>query len=186
MRRLLLLFLSGVLLFAFSCVRDVDVDQTMGAAFQFPTSIALLKLDLTQHDFFDDSNLVDPDYKELFLINLDGIFYESNTDSLILETQFINTFDRDFSYVFEFLDSHLDHVMRPTEPQLVPVSDSPVIHSITFEGEDFENLSDARRINVKISLNNPNDMLDPNDDRILQMQSVIHYMFELVTPSPND
>lgn len=165
-----------------SCVKDVDIKQIEGSVFQIPSTIALVKLDLTQHDFLDENNQEVPKFEELFLINLEGIFYESTTDSLELVTQFTNTFDRNFIYYLEFLDSH-NQLLMVTQRRIVQALGSPVIHTQDFEGEEFENITNARRINVRIFMEDGGEILDPFEDRELKMQSVINYMFELEMPN---
>ena len=177
MMRILILLLS-FLLINVSCVKDIDIKQIENSNFQIPVTIALVKTDLTQHDFLDGNNNEVPKYAKLFLIDLDGIFHDDSMDSLELVTQFTNTFDREFVYYLEYLDSYNVRIMTSGR-EFVPALCSQVIRSEVYEGERLESFADARRINVVVYLLDEGEILDEFNDRELEIQSVINYTIEL-------
>lgn len=176
MKRALLII--SLVIISLSCVKDVDYDQIESANFRSPMSIAFLQLDLNQHDFLDSNNNEKPKFTRLFLINLEGLFNESTTDSLVLISQFSNTFDREFVCQFEYVDG--DNVLlMVTDRFPIPSSTTTITQSTTYEGENFELFVRARKINVRVWLRNGNSMIDPFIDNSFTMQSVIHFDYEL-------
>jgi len=172
------LVLLVFIVFSNSCVKDIDVDQIETAVFSIPASIALLQLDLNPIDFIDTNANEIEESERLFLIDLSDLFKGNSTDSLLWETKFLNTFNRDFICQFEFLPSDIDsEPLMITDPFPVLASSSP-IQAITFENEQFDLFTSTRWIMVRVSLESGLPF-DSDDDYILSIQSVIHFDYEL-------
>lgn len=175
-----LLFVSLVII-TVSCIRDVDFDQVDTAIFSTQMSVALLHLELNQHDFLDDNNDELTKVEKLFLIDLSEFFKESTTSSLDYVTQFSNSFNREFSCQFEFLNKD-DDILMTTEAFYVPASSTAVVQSLSFEGEEFDRFLEARWINVSIFLRN-GDAIIPSEFDNLDLQTVIHFDYEIAPSS---
>lgn len=178
----ILLFSICLVIISVSCIRDIDYEQAEAAIFSTPMSIALLQLDLNQHDFLDSNNNELAQVEKLFLIDLSEFFNESATERLDYVTQFSNTFNRDFYCEFEFRDP--DSLLIPiTTPKfLIPAATiQPIDQIIIYEGRNFEQFINARWITVKIDLENGIPIV-PTENNSLEIQSVIHFDY-IITPS---
>ena len=179
--KIVLLFLSLIII-SVSCIRNVDYEQVETATFSTPMSVALLQLDLNQHDFLDSNNNELAQIEKSFLIDLSEFFYESTTETLDYVTQFSNTFNRGFYCQFEFRDS--DSLLIPiTTPKfLIPAETAqPIKQTVTYEGSEFDRFISARWIIVKVDLENGLPIF-PSENNSLEIQSVIHFNYE-ITPS---
>ncbi len=167
------LVLLSLVLVSFSCIKDVDYNQIESSEFTTPLSIALLQLDINQNDFLDVNNNEITYPSKPYIVNLSGLYYESVTDNLLFSTQFSSTFDRDINCQLTFFNGSNVELMKSDE-YLIQSINSPVIYSTTYEGDKYDLFTSVRRIDVKLSLRNGNQ-IQPDDNTNFSMQSVIHF-----------
>ncbi len=174
------LLLISIVFVSVSCIRDVDFDQIDTATFSTPVNLALLQLELVPNDFLDANGFEESRIYEIFLIDLSEFFKESSTDSIRLDTNISNTFNRDFECYFEYVGSDIYGSPLFTSEVFQVSAESPeVLYSNLFTDEEFDQFTiDMRWIRVRVRLLSGLE-LNSDDMVSLSMQSVIHFNYEL-------
>ncbi len=172
--------LISVVFVSVSCIRDVDFDQIETATFSTPANLALLQLELFPNDFLDANGFEKSRIHAKFLIDVSELFKESATDSIRWNTNFSNTFNRDFECFFEFVGSNVyGKPLFTSDVFQVPAESPEVLYSVLFTDEEFNQFTiDMRWIRVRVRLLSGQE-LNPDDMVSLSMQSVIHFNYEL-------
>jgi hypothetical protein len=174
-----MLLLIGMLFLSVSCIKDIDLSQAKSKDYTFitPMNIALLKLNLNQDDFIENTNEIT--YKKLYLTGLGGILNESKKDSLTLTTSFSYSFERNVYCHFSYRDKNNESL---------PISDGFLIkkgdikpHIVTYEGSEYEAFAKANWIYVSIrtiSNTSPPPTLNGN----FNLQTVLGFSLEVPKP----
>lgn len=184
--KVLLLLLSLTIL-SISCVKDVDVKQYEEAAYSINMELPLLKEDLNQDDFLDDTNTI-VRFSRVYLSGLDGIFYKNEKDSIHHTITISNSFlDRPiFCYFFykdEFSNSlPLDYTIT------IPRNTLKLKKEIIYEGVDYDNFIKAKYIELILKIGTSNQIIPPPLNGEFHLQSIIGFKLEspFLSPPPHE
>lgn len=178
------LLLLSLTLLSLSCVKDIDVKQYEEATYSIDMEIPLLKEDLNQNDFLDNTNTI-VKFSRVYLSGLDGIFYKNEKDSIHHTITISNSFqDRPifcyFTYKDEFNNSlPLDYHI------IIPRNTFELTNEIIYEGIDYENFIKAKYIELKLKIGSSNLITPPPLFGEFHLQSVIGFTLESPYLSPS-
>jgi len=154
MFRLNKVFLIFFVLTLFSCVKKdtVDFTQVDNLSFNQQLKGSLLKFNATLPDFGDVNNLPFTTYQINSPIDaFSNATIQSALQKLTFHFNFDNTFNRDFEFQFNFLDTNNNQVYSTT----VTVNKLAITNKdVIVEGADLVNLKTTTQVNIIVSLLN--------------------------------
>lgn len=168
----LLLFL-GLL---FSCVKEDEVDFSQLDNLKFDQQItgSLISFTATLPDFIDADNLPITTFElaiPLDIFNIADI--QSRLKEVALHFEFENTFNRDFEFVFNFLDTN-DTITYSILVNIDGISKSS--HDEFIEGLDIEDLIKSKKVKIIISVLN-NNTIDNTPGAFINLKSSVSFFF---------
>jgi hypothetical protein len=177
----LYIYLVFVLLVVFfsACVKDTDFDKASDIVLNPVVELDLLYFDLPANRFFDTvantSILTARDTTAIPFLNDSDI--RDNLKKIVFSFRVDNSIQREFLVNFEFLNQ-LDSLVYASPILVAPGAlESPVIIELldTVEGQDLENLTEAERVAVSVTIASSDNSLDGN----INLRSIVTYYLEI-------
>jgi hypothetical protein len=171
------LVLFSLLLFSLSsCINNVDLDQAKDLDFQAPVRMSLINLELSQANFFDETNAVVPLISDESEIHLSEIISHSETKSIVIDTYCSNTFDTDITLLLEYYNGD-DEQLSLTHQIEIGVNELDSHHEIIIEETDFDEFLLAKKIRVSVMLDDPSQVFPLLNSEFI-MRSSLSVMYK--------
>ena len=183
MKLLFKITILSVLFLLSSCVKDIDFNQANDLELTPAVAVSLVKFNLDQNNFIDDttnSEIIIPIEDVTEFTALDNKTAQENLVRILFQFEAINTFERDFTIDFTFLDEN--DVVTHTIPRLV----------ITSNDQDFSQdeeitiinnpaFLNSRKIHVRLTLlpSSNGSTIDPNTAKVFTFKSSGIFYFRI-------
>jgi hypothetical protein len=162
-----------LLVFSYSCINDIDINQVDDVSFVTPILTSFITLDLTQFNFLDVNDLEINFISDESDIHITEFLSHASDGEVIITSYFTNTIVREFIVKYEFYNS-LDELIVTTDEILI----QPNVSNIQFQSRfNYNQLENATKVRVTITMLNGLP-LRPLLDRNFSMNSTIGINYE--------
>ncbi len=169
MKRLLLLIWMLVLLT--SCVQDIEYDKANDISFEPVIKVALAHFNSNALEFNSSNTRIDFTAHQAF----NNVSESQNVEKIELLFEIGNSFDKDFTIKYEFLDIDLNQV---AVVEMFSAQNSSLNKTVTYENTELESLMKTRAIRTTITISDANGI---TSDMFLKFKSAANIYLRINT-----
>lgn len=155
-----------------SCVKDIDFEQTKNVELTPTLTVALINGKIEETSIINSSGVEETEFKDVSILDVFSSSEFQKVKKIIVDFEFINSFDRRFTLLFTFLD---DRSFVTYQLPLITVPENAVgykfSHEIIIENSPLILDSKNLEFTVRLLPSSDGSMIDMDEKNVFKFVS---------------